>query len=130
MEVERSMCGHADTGGHLREGQREVEALPQTTEHDERTGRERARSHFTARTLEGAACWALAAEAAVRPVSARASIAAHTRHAATSLRVQLAVFTWGVRPWSEVVKNRPLLQGTRRLQRPHAPDPRRDLRKV
>lgn len=82
-------------GGHLREGQREVEALPQAAEHDERTGREGARRHLAARALEGAARRALAAEAAVGPVGTGAPVAADAGDAASSLRVQLAVFSYG-----------------------------------
>lgn len=79
-------------GGHLREGQREVEALPQATEHDERTGREGACGHLTARALESAARGALAAKAAIGRVGAGAPVAADARHAASSFGVQLAVF--------------------------------------
>lgn len=79
---------------HLREGQREVEALPQAAEHDERAGGEGARRHLAARALEGAALRALAAEAPRRPVGAGASIAADAGHAASGLRVQLAVLSW------------------------------------
>ena len=70
-----------------------MEALPQTAEHDERTGREGARRHLAARALEGAARRALAAEAAVGPVGTRASVAADAGDAASGLRVQLAVFS-------------------------------------
>lgn len=80
-------------GGHLREGQREVEALPQAAEHDKRTGREGASGHLAAWALEGAACRALAAEAAVGPIRTGAPVAADAGHAASGLRVQLAVFS-------------------------------------
>lgn len=79
-------------GGHLREGQREVEALPQATEHDERTGREGACGHLTARALESAARGALAAKAAIGRVGAGAPVATDAWHAAASFSVQLAVF--------------------------------------
>lgn len=81
-------------GGHLREGQREVEALPQAPEHDKRAGREGASRHLAARALEGAARGALAAEPAVGPVRAGAPVAADAGHAASGLRVQLAVLPW------------------------------------
>lgn len=80
-------------GGHLREGQREVEALPQAAEHDERTGREGACGHLTARALESAARGALAAKAAIGRVGAGAPVAADAWHAASSFGVQLAVFS-------------------------------------
>lgn len=92
LEVVGTPCGRADAGEHLREGQREVEALSKAAEHDERTGWEGARRHFAARTLEGTARRALAAEAAVRPVGAGAPVAADARDAASGFRVQLTVF--------------------------------------
>lgn len=79
--------------GHLREGQREVEALPQAAEHDERTGREGACRHLTAGALKGAARRALAAEAAVGPVGTGAPVAADSGDTASGLRVQFAVFS-------------------------------------
>lgn len=82
-------------GWHLREGQREVEALSQASEHDERTGREGARCHLAARAFEGAARRALAAEAAVGPVGTGAPVAADAGDAASSLGVQLTVFSYG-----------------------------------
>ena len=69
-----------------------MEALSKATEHDERAGWEGARRHFAARTLEGTARRALAAEAAVRPIGAGAPVAADTGDAASGLCVQLAVF--------------------------------------
>lgn len=89
-------------GWHLREGQREVEALSQAAEHDERTGREGARCHLAARAFEGAARRALAAEAAVGPVGTGAPVAADAGDAASSLRVQLTVFSYGVTQRREV----------------------------
>lgn len=90
-------------GWHLREGQREVEALSQASEHDERTGREGARCHLAARAFEGAARRALAAEAAVGPVGTGAPVAADAGDAASSLGVQLTVFSYGgVTPRREV----------------------------
>ena len=87
LKVVGTACRCADAGGHLREGQREVEALPQAAEHDERTGREGASRHFAALTLEGAAHRALAAKAAVGSVGAGAPVAADAGHAASGLRV-------------------------------------------
>lgn len=103
-------------GGHLREGQREVEALPQATEHDERTGREGARRHLAARALEGATRRALAAEAAVRPVGTGAPVAADARDAASGFRVQLAVFSCGPNPGPRSPPRPPGLQGAPRLR--------------
>lgn len=79
-------------GGHLREGQREVEALSQAAEHDEGTGRKGACGHLTARALESAARGALATKAAIGCVGAGAPVAADTGHTASSFSVQLAVF--------------------------------------
>lgn len=92
--VTQSLSTAGGGGGHLREGQREVEALPQAAEHDEGARREGAGRHLASRAFEGAAHGALATEAAVGRVGAGAPVAADAWHAASSLRVQLAVFSW------------------------------------
>lgn len=78
---------------HSREGQGEVETLPQATESDEGAGREATRGHLTVGLLEVSG-GTVALEAAHQQVDASAPILADTRGAAARAGTHLAVPTW------------------------------------
>lgn len=81
---------------HSREGNSEVETLPQASEGDKRPGREAPGGHLAVGPLELAGR-AHAVEAADEQVDAGASVLAHPVGTAARARAHLAVLSWGMR---------------------------------